>query len=661
MITAIRKSFQSKIYKVILWVTILALAGVFTLPELLKIGSKASWFAQVNKHTVSQNDYLRKSILHEERINALRAQFGPQADLFLSHMGMSLDPRVYAQDAVIQDALLDQAVAQVGLSVSSDYVAEKLANPLFVRQELGEIIPMAAFDHAGNIDPRILQHYFQRFGLTMSNFEQKVSEILARRLLVNALGLGAYAPEMLVHNRFITDNARKAFSILTVSFERALQEEKKNAISDANLKSFFDAENEKTKKYFVPEKRTGLEWKIDPKDYGIEVTDREIEDYYENNKLRLYVEAPAQVQVRHILIKAATPADRNTAQEKAQRLQQEAMRDPKQFAILASKESDDKGQIEKSGLMPWFKRGDKEAAFDKAAFTLKENGDISQVIATSQGFEIIQRVDKKPATYKSLSNVKKEISAAVMAQKFGEQFAREMRGVIENSKSAENGLQKTMEAKGVKPKKITDIVREDKEWGKILFALHTKNDADAYIENGMGVVVQLTEIHNAYLPSLDSIKDVVSYDLYERYAAQNAQSLTKYVFEKAKNTDFADLKKELNLELTNIALVSKSDTQAVEGLKKKGLPADQLFQLEKNGSIGSSFDGRNGYVFRLNEIESVDNEASKKQKTEARAGLEQEQSRLFTAGFVASLFRSATIEISQHSSNETEYPIAYED
>jgi hypothetical protein len=47
MITAIRKSFKSKAYKIILWITILALAGVFSLPELLKMGEKSSWFAKV--------------------------------------------------------------------------------------------------------------------------------------------------------------------------------------------------------------------------------------------------------------------------------------------------------------------------------------------------------------------------------------------------------------------------------------------------------------------------------------------------------------------------------------------------------------------------------------------------------------------------------------
>lgn len=660
MITTIRKSFKSRIYKVILWITILALAGLFSLPELLKLGSKASWFAQVNKETISHNDYMRKAMLHEERINALRAQFGPQADIFLKSMGMSLNPKVYAQDAVIQDALLDQAAQQVGLIIGNDYIAQKLSNPLFVRQELAEIIPLAAFDESGNVDPRILQKYFQRMGLTMADFQEKVAQILSRRMFLNGLSLGAYSSEVFVRNRYVMDNARKKFSLLTLSFDRALQEEKKNAIADTDLKAFFDAQNESSRKYFVPEKRSGLVWRVDSKAYGTEITDREIEDYYEDNKLKLYVSEPAQVQVRHIFIKAATQADRHAASEKAKQVREEALKDPKQFALVASKESDDKGQVERGGLMPWFKRGEKEAAFDKAAFTLKENGDISEVIPTSQGFEIIQRIDKKTATYKSLASVKKDIVEALGQQKFGEQFTREMRSVIEGSRSAENNLQKTMEAKGFKLEKISGIIRENKAWGKTLFSLRDKNDADAYIEGGTGYVVQLTEVEKPYLPTLDAVKDVVTYDMHEIRAAQTINAALQQALEKAKTSDLGALKNELNASLSTTPFIAKSDVQAVADLRKKNLPVDQLFQLEKTGSVAVFHDGRDGYVYKLDEIESLGNDESKKQKNETRAALDQEQSRLFTAGFVASLYRSATIEISQPSS-EPEYPIAYED
>lgn len=660
MITAIRRSFKSKIYKIILWITILALAGIFSLPELLKMGEKASWFAKVNAQTVSYNDYMRKSILHEERISALRSQFGPQADIFLSSMGISLNPKIFAQDAVIQDALLDQVVQKLKVHIGSDYIAEKLSNPLFVQQELAEIIPLSAFDQTGAIDPRVLQYYFQRMGLSMNDFEAKVAQILSRRLVLNILGLGIYAPASLVQNRYVLEHASKKFSLLTFSFDRMLQEEKKNVISGEDLKAFFDAQNQQSKRYFVPEKRSGVVWKLDVQNYPIELTDREIEDFYEDNKNKLYIAEPAQVQVRHILIKASTPGDQQKAYEKAQKIHAEIVKDPKQFAVIASKESEDKSQVERGGLLPWFKRGDKEAAFDKAAFTLKENGAISDVITTSQGFEIIQRVDKKMAVYKTLANVKKDISATLMQQKFGEQFVREMRGIIEHAKSDEHNLPKIMESKGFKAQKVQEIVRDDKNWGKVLFGMRTKNDTDVYIENGAGFVVQLTDIVPAYLPSLDTVKDVVTYDLHEKRAMQKMEKITKEALEKAKTTALNVLKDDFHASLATTPFIAKSDSQSLADLKKKQVPVDQLFQLENVGAVGMAFGGRDGYIFKLEEIKPLAQDSLEKQKSEVKSALEQEQSRLFTAGFVASLYRSATIEINQQT-NEPVYPIAYED
>lgn len=660
MITALRKSFHSKIYKVILWITILALTGILTLPELLKVGSSGAQFAQVNKQTVSVNSYMSKLALHEERINALRAQFGSQADLFLRHSGIDSNPKVYAQDAVIQEALLNEAAQKLDIHIGADFIAEKLSNPLFIRQELMELVPLSAFDETGAIDPRVLHYYFKRMGLSMSDFEHSVERLLSRRTVINLIAQGTYAPDWLIMHSTMLQHARKKFSIATLSFDRFLQEAKKTKLSDDQVKAFFDKQNNQSKSYLVPERRSGVAWKIDPKDYGIEVTDREIEDNYENNKLTLYVSEPSQIQVRHILVKVTLPADKAAAYERAKALREQVLKDPKQFGVIAGKESDDKGSIERSGLVPWFKRGDKEAAFDKASFVLKENGDISDVIQTKDGYEIIQRVDKKTAVFKPLSSVKKEIKEALAFQKFNEQFAREMRGMVEQSKRGEKDLAALLRSKGGQATPITDIARDNSEWGAILFGLHAKNDADAYIDKDMGYLVQLTDIKAAYLPKLEDVRAKVEENMHEEQAALALKKALKDALEKAKTGSFASLKEEYNAIITTTPWITQSDTKAVEDLAKKGIPTAQLFQIENAGGVISYDDGRNGYILKLDNIEPLEKTALEKEKKATAAAVEQEQNRLFTAGFVASLYRSATIEISQPS-NQPGYPIVYEE
>ncbi|MCX5921715.1 MAG: SurA N-terminal domain-containing protein, partial [Candidatus Dependentiae bacterium] len=140
MIMAIRRSFKSKAYKIILWIVILAMAGIFTLPELFKMGRTASWIAKINKQKISPSDFMRKATMHQQYMAIFREKYGQSADLILQSMGINLDPQVFAFDAVVQEALLNQAAQKIGIVISPEYVEEKLANPLFVRQELSDLI-----------------------------------------------------------------------------------------------------------------------------------------------------------------------------------------------------------------------------------------------------------------------------------------------------------------------------------------------------------------------------------------------------------------------------------------------------------------------------------------------------------------------------------------
>lgn len=655
MITAIRKSFKSKIYKIILWVTILALAGLFSLPGLFKMGSNTFWFAQVNNETISQSGYQQKVFLQEERMNALRAQFGAQADLLLQNLGMSLNPKLFAQDAVIQDALLNQVVKALSFTVSDSYVSERLSNPLFVRQELTDVVPFSVFDQSGMIDSRALHLYLQRMRMTIGDFEQKIAEALKRHMLLGIVTVGSYVPEMVMKNQM--SSAQKKFSVLTFSLDRLIDEEKKHEISSQDLKTYFIEHN---KKYLVPEKRSGIVWTLPAKEFDAASNDKEIEDYYENNKMRLYVAEPAEVHVRHILIKGTASADREAAQGKAQRVRQEIMKDPKQFPLIASKESEDTNQVERGGLMPWFKRGEKELAFDKAAFGLKENGDVSEIIPTREGFEIIQRVDKKATVFKPLASVKKEIEQSLKQSKFTQRFVGEIRGLIEGAKRKGEELASVLSQKGFKSEKISDATKDSGEWATALFRIPVVNDTEVYINNDKGLVVVLSEIKRSYVPELEATQDAVAHDLYEQRAKARMATVLRDAMLQAKHADLSTIKNSLNASLSTTPFFASSDAQAINDLKKRHIPAERLLQLEKKNSVGMFQDEREGYVFKLDALEDGSDNRSDKEKEEMKKGIQDEQNRLFTAGFVASLYRSATIKINQ-SSNEPEYPIAYED
>ena len=212
------------------------------------------------------------------------------------------------------------------------------------------------------------------------------------------------------------------------------------------------------------------------------------------------------MQVRQIFIRVTNDSERPGAMEKARRIQDELKKSPERFSEIAKEQSDDVQTAKNGGLMPAFSRGDQEREFEKAAFLLKENGDISDVVQTSKGYHLIQRMDKTPATYKSLETVKKEIIDTLMPQKFREVFAKDMKNLIEETKGVEGAIEKALEAKGAKEKTIDNIMRDDPKWGAILFSLQKIGDVTYNASPDGGQVIKLTKIVERYLPTLDTVQ-----------------------------------------------------------------------------------------------------------------------------------------------------------
>lgn len=131
----------------------------------------------------------------------------------------------------------------------------------------------------------------------------------------------------------------------------------------------------------------------------VEVTDEEINTYYEQGKYKLHV--------RHILV--------DTKDEATQIF--ESIKAGSDFATVAKENSQDTETAENGGDLDWLTVSDMDTAFAKAAYALEVNG-VSEPVETASGYEIIQLVEKQEVKdYKSLKEQKDDIKAAVKEQK----------------------------------------------------------------------------------------------------------------------------------------------------------------------------------------------------------------------------------------------------
>ncbi len=78
------------------------------------------------------------------------------------------------------------------------------------------------------------------------------------------------------------------------------------------------------------------------------------------------------------------------------------------FGELASKFSQDRGSASNKGELPWFGSGQMIPNFEKAAFALKDSGDISKPVHTMAGWHIIRLLGKK--SLKSFDELEQDLT-----------------------------------------------------------------------------------------------------------------------------------------------------------------------------------------------------------------------------------------------------------
>ncbi|MDN4493178.1 peptidylprolyl isomerase [Ureibacillus aquaedulcis] len=175
-------------------------------------------------------------------------------------------------------------------------------------------------------------------------------------------------------------------------------DEQFNSVKDQYGESFETvlAENGLTEEAFKDNVRFQLLQDKATKD--VEVTDEEIEKYYNQAKYEL--------NARHILV-----ADEETARTVVEKLKAGG-----DFAELAKEYSSD-GSASSGGELGWFTVGSMVDEFNDAAYALELN-EISEPVQSQFGYHIIEVTDKREVEdYGTLEEKKDEIKEAIAAKK----------------------------------------------------------------------------------------------------------------------------------------------------------------------------------------------------------------------------------------------------
>ncbi len=659
MIIEIRNQLKGQGFKIVLWVTLIAMALLFS-PALFRrqTGGRAA-IATVNSHPIEILPFERKVAQETERLQFFREQFGAQAEGLLQSLGLN-DPKAVALQALIQEELLNQTADALSLRIAPDYILQILQNSSLVQKELGDIVPPYLLDEVqGMINPTRLNQYLQHYRLTITDFEKNIENKLKRSMVLSMVSASAYVSPQEIKDYYSAAHLGKSFLIAQFPFKAYLAKAKEINPTAEEISSLFEKQH---KKYWIHEKRSGVLWEFSPEAYNIAISTAEAEGYYHNQKAKKYVATPLQLQVKRILIKVNDNADTDAvkaAESRAQEIKKELANSPSDFDRLAKQYSDDKASANKGGLIDFFKKGDKDPEFERGAFRLQKDGDISDILATNEGFEILQRVARKPAAYKPFALVEPEIIAELKRQRFKTLFSDDMSRFMNRATAADLLRAFALDKKAVS--KSIDLQENDNSpILEKLFKLRV-GDWAFFVNDNKGYAVNLNQIEKSHKPELAQVENKVKNDFFVRKAQAMQQEALEAAKLVAKEQPFDLLKKQFGATITAYGPLKKGDNEALKELHKEGIPVQEMLSLEKEGSLGIAFDEHNtGYLIKLNAIEPFNNEEFEAQKAALLQELYDEQQSFIERGFVASLYRNATLHFIESLHNKQEENLPYE-
>ena len=173
------------------------------------------------------------------------------------------------------------------------------------------------------------------------------------------------------------------------------------------------------------------------------VSEGEILQYYKENQERF--EEPVEIKIRHVFV-TSEPA----LKEVFGRLSRK-----EDFGKLASVYNMDRSK-EDGGSLGWIKRGQLApsfAQFEEAAFSLKNKGEISEVVQTAIGYHLIQLEDKHGAVVRPYEKVKERIRSFLQTKKRQDAYLLYVKELKSKAKITINEkLWAEEEKKGLNPK-----------------------------------------------------------------------------------------------------------------------------------------------------------------------------------------------------------------
>lgn len=169
-------------------------------------------------------------------------------------------------------------------------------------------------------------------------------------------------------------------------------------------KSGFDADPEIRQQLTELERHLVVQ-KVMQEQQATPIEDSDVRAYYDANPAEF---SSDRVKAAHILI---------AEEELAREVHAKVVADPDKFAELAAEHSVDRSNSKRGGDLGFFGKGRMVKEFEAVAFSLSEDGQISDPVQTRFGWHIIMRTGREDGSVKSFDEVQNQIKVKLVSEK----------------------------------------------------------------------------------------------------------------------------------------------------------------------------------------------------------------------------------------------------
>jgi peptidyl-prolyl cis-trans isomerase D len=355
----------------------------------------------------------------------------------------------YAQqifDQMVFNRVLTVEAARLGLKVSNQELADTIR----------QILPQAFPDGKWIGEQAYSEMVQQGFGLSVQSFENQLRQSILQQKFRQLVTAGITVSPEEVREAFLRQNEKVKIDYVLVKPSDLAA---KLHPSQSELEAWYKAH---MSEYQVPEQRAASYLLLDRNllQKSTTIPEQQMLAYYQKH-IDLY-RVPARANVQHILFMTMgkTSAQIALLRKKAEMVLNK-LQHGASFSKMAKEYSDDPGSKDKGGHLGWILRGQTVSQFQHVAFTLPV-GQISNIVQTQYGLEIIKVLAREEAHTKSFAEVSSQIlhnmSIDRVAQE-AEQISSEMADVVRNSnRQSIAAVEAAVESAGLGPEVKASLV-----------------------------------------------------------------------------------------------------------------------------------------------------------------------------------------------------------